>query len=161
MTDTRGLNRRIKDALVTILSGMTYDAGAGAEPAFANVVDNTHNDFEGSPIARVLPSDYTSVTGSNVQRDHTVTYSVILSWALEDPRDIEANLYNQMYDLTDLIVNTLQSDDYSGELTSLDPKIQDWMMNVNQATWRIGAGKTGALLLCEIKVAVTYSQDIY
>jgi hypothetical protein len=156
MTVIPGMNRMIKDALVTILTGLTY----GGETAFANVTDNTHNDFEGSPIARVLPGGYQSVTGSNVQRDHTVSYSIILSWPLENPSDVEADLYNQMYDLTDLIVDTLQHDDYIQKLSTINPLITNWLLDANRATWRIAAGKIGALLLCEINVMVSYSKDI-
>jgi hypothetical protein len=156
MTVIHGLNRRIKDALVSILSGLTY----GGEPAFVSVLDNTHAEFSGSPVARVLPDGYKSVTGSNYQKDHTVSFSIIISWPLEDPSDVEADLYNAMYDLTDVVVNALELGDHAGQLTTVDPTIQDWKMDVTKAAWRLAAGKTGALLLDEIIVEVTYSQDV-
>lgn len=156
MTVVHGMNRKIKDALVTILTGLTY----GGEPAFVSVLDNTHSEFAGSPVARVLPDGYRSVTGSNYQKDHMVSFSVIISWPIEDPSNIEADLYNAMYDLTDVVVNALELGDHAGRLSAIDPTIQDWKLDVTRANWRLAAGKTGALLLDEIIVEITYSQDI-
>jgi hypothetical protein len=85
---------------------------------------------------------------------------VIISWPLEDPSNVEKDLYNSMYDLTDVIVNALEHDDHIGQLSVIDPTIQDWMMNVNSAKWHAAVGKTGALLICDINVAVSYSQDV-
>ncbi|MEA9986253.1 hypothetical protein [Subtercola sp. RTI3] len=159
-TDTRGLNRRIKDALVTILSSLQYDAGSGAEDAFVDVVDNTRDAFEGSPIARVLPDGFASTPGSNSQNDHTPKFDVIVSWPLEDPSDVESALYDQLYDITDLIVNKVEHDDWVDELTQIDPNIQNWIMDIGKVSWRIASGKSGALLLLEIVIGITYSQDL-
>jgi hypothetical protein len=160
MTAYKGRNRRIKDALVTILQGITYDAGSGAEPAFVSVLDNTKDEFEGYPAVRVLPNNLASVTGSTYQRDHTVSYAVIMHFPLEDPNNIESQLYNQLSDLSELIVNVMEQADKSATLSSIDPVIQDWKIDVKSARWYVAAGKAGSLLLSNIDIEVTYSQDL-
>jgi hypothetical protein len=160
MTAFKGKNRRIKDALVTILQGITYDAGSGAEPAFVSVLDNTKDEFNGYPAVRVLPNNLSSVTGSTFQRDHTVSYAVIMHFPLEDPSNIESNLYNQLSDLSELIVNTMEQADKSATLSAIDPQIQDWKIDVKSARWYVASGKAGALLLSNVDIEVTYSQDL-
>jgi hypothetical protein len=66
-----------------------------------------------------------------------------------------------MYDLTDLVIDTLEHGDYIGKLSQIDPTIQTWMMNVPQSRWYVGVGKPGALLLAEITVELTYSKDVF
>ena len=156
MSVTPGMNRNIKDALVTILGSLTY----GGEPAFTAVLDNTRDETDGQPIARVLPAGFKSATATNVTRDHTVSYSIILTWSLQDPSDIESNLYDALYDYTALIVNALESDDYTGELTKINSSITDWLMNVPDVKWRLAVGKNGALLCCEVTVDISYSQEL-
>lgn len=157
----KGMNRRIKDALVTILSGITYDAGGGAEPAFVSVLDNTKDEFEGYPAIRVLPNNLSSVVVENTQNDHTVSFAVIMHFPLNSPGEVESSIYNRMYDLTDLIVDTAEHADYLGTLSSIDPQIQNWIMVVKQGRWYIANGKAGSLLLCNLDIEITYSKDVY
>lgn len=161
MTAYKGNNRRIKDALVTVLQGVTYDTGSGGEPAFVNVLDNTKDEFEGYPSVRLLPNDITSITGSSTQKDHTVSFAALMHFPLEDPANIESDVYNQMYDLTDLIVDTVEHGDYVGQLSAIDPAINNWKMEVSQATWQVVTGKIGSFLLCNVNINTTYSKDVY
>lgn len=158
----KGMTRRIKDAVVTILGGIKYDpTGAGTnEPAFVSVLDNTKDDFEGYPAVRVLPNRLASATATNMERDHTPSLAIIVHWPLEDPANVESALFNQMYDITDLIVDAIEHGDYIGELSTLDAAIPSWMMNVRDARWTTGKGKAGALLLLSINIDISYSKDI-
>jgi hypothetical protein len=157
----KGMNRKIKDAVVTMLTGITYDTGSGAEPAFVSVLDNTKDEFEGYPSVRVLPNDIASVTAMNAEKDHTVSFAVIMHFPLNSPADVESDTYNHMYDLTDLIVDTSEHGDYIGQLSTIDPTIQNWMMEVKSARWYIATGKSGALLLCNVNITVSYSRYTY
>ena len=78
MTAYVGNNRLIKDAVISILQAITYDAGGGAEPAFVQVLDNTHDAFDGYPSVRVLPNTLKSVTETNMSREHTVSFAAII-----------------------------------------------------------------------------------
>lgn len=155
-----GRSRRIKDALVQILHGITYDTGAGAEPAFAQVADNTHDEFTSYPAVRVLPNVLVSTTAAFAQKDHAVTFAVITSLPLNNPDDIESATYNHMYDLADLITDTLEAADYDDLLTDIDPQVSNVVMEVNQGRWYVAEGGTGSLLLCNIEVQVTYAKDV-
>ena len=161
MTAYKGNNRRIKDALITILSGISYDTGAGPEPAFVNVLDNTKDEFEGYPSVRVLPNNIISTTITNVEKDHVVSFAVIMHFPLNSPYEVESTVYNRMYDLTDLIIDTTEHADYVGQLTKNDPLIQNWMMNVTSVRWHIANGKSGSLLLCNMNIDISYSKDVY
>ncbi len=154
MTATPGMSRRIKDALVTLLSGLQY----GGEPAFIQVLDNTKDEFKGYPSIRVLPSTLSSTDGDSASRDHTVEYAAIMHFQLQSQTDVESDVYDQMYDRTDLIVNTLEHGDQENELNEIDSGIQDWIMSVPSANWYVGQSKAGALLLCNVIIRVTYSQ---
>lgn len=158
MTAYSGYSKRIKNALMTILQGITYDAGSGPEPAFVQVLDNTHDEFEGYPSIRILPNKLPSKSAAVGDFDHTVSYALLTTFPLESTLDIESSTYDQLYDLTDLVVNTLEHADYTGQLSAIDPTIQDWMMNVPLSRWHVGQGKTGALLIGEITVEVSYHQ---
>ncbi|MEC5150872.1 hypothetical protein [Cryobacterium sp. GrIS_2_6] len=161
MSAYKGKNRRIKDALVAILSGITYDTGAGAEPAFVSVLDNTKDEFEGYPAVRVLPNTIASTTSSNSSKDHVVSFAVIMHFPLNSPSEIESDIYNRMYDLTDLIIDTTEHSDYIGKLSTIDPLIQNWMMDVTSVRWHIASGKSGSLLLCNMNIDISYSKDVY
>lgn len=157
----KGNNRKIKDALISMLQGITYDTGSGPEPAFVNVLDNTKYEFEGYPSVLVLPNTLASTTAQSAQMDHTVSFATIMHFSLSDPATIETATYNQMYDLTDLIVDTVEHGDYIGQLSTIDPTITNWRMDVKQARWYVATGKIGALLLCNVDIEVTYSKDVY
>ena len=160
MTAYKGQSRRIKDTLVTIISGITYDSGGGAEPAFVSVQDSTKDAFSGYPAVRILPNQLSSQTGTNTERDHTVSYALILHLPLEDANNVESATYNQMYDLTDLITDTLQHSDFIRQLETLDPNIQLFKnLEVKNTSWRVASGKTGGMLFANISVDITYSKS--
>jgi hypothetical protein len=161
MTAYKGNSRKIKDGLVQILQGITYDTGAGAEPAFVQVLDNTKDEFEGYPSLRVLPNNISSASADNADKNHTVSFAIIMHFPLSSPTDIESTTYNRMYDLTDLIIDTLEHDDYIGQLSKIDPSFVNWIMDIKQGSWRVATGKTGALLLCSINAEISYSKAVY
>lgn len=157
----KGMSRKLKDAVVTILAGIQYDAGSGVESAFVDVLDSTKDAFNGYPAVRVLPNNLGSQTGTNTERDHTVSLAIILHLELEDPNNVESAIYDQMYDLTDLIVDTLQSADFSRQLETIDPTITSFFkLEVNNSDWRVASGKTGGMLFANITCDITYSKDV-
>lgn len=162
MTAYKGRNRRIKDALVTILTGINYDpGGTGAEPAFVSVLDNTKDKFEGYPAVTILPNNLGSATGSNTEKEHTVDFAIFTHLPVEDSNTVESALYNQMYDLTDLIIDTLEHADFINTLGTADPTIQNLKMEVPQTRWFIAQGKSGGLLIVNVDVQITYSIDVH
>ncbi len=162
MAAYRGNSRKIKDALITILQGITYDTGGGAEPAFVQVLDNTKDEFEGYPSVRVLPNTLSSVTADSESRDHTVAFAVIMHFPLSSPTDVESATYNHMYDLSDLIMDTAEHADYIGQLSTIDPTFINWLMNVTQVRWYISPNaKPGPILLCNINIEVSYAKSLF
>lgn len=154
MEDTRGMSRRIKDALVAILSGLEYQG----ETAFVSVLDNTRGEFDGYPSLRVLPGELSSESSDSADMDHTVEYAAIMHFKLQTTDEIESETYDRMYDYTDLIMNTLEQADTRRTLSEIDPDIQSWMLSVPNARWFVGQSASGALLLCNVVVQVSYSQ---
>jgi hypothetical protein len=158
MTAYKGMSRHLKDALITILQGIKYDVGNGPEAAFTNVIDNTDNSFESSPTVEVLPETITSVSALTAEKDHTVGFIVRMIWNLQDSSTTESQKFNQAYDLVDLIINTVEHGDYIGQLSTIDPTIQSWLMDVKQAKGWIASGKAGALLIWQVNIIISYSQ---
>lgn len=156
-----GMSKKIKNALKTVLQGITYDTGGGAEPAFVSVLDNTKDEFDGYPSMRILPNNINSSSAATGEFDHKISYALLMSFPLESTLDIESTTYDHMYDLTDLVIDTIEHADYVGQLSQIDSTIQNWMMNVPQSRWYVGQGKAGALLLAEITVELTYKKDLF
>ena len=156
MADTRGMSRRIKDAIVSILAGIEYEG----ETAFVSVLDNTKDEFTGYPSVRVLPSELSSSELDSADRDHAVEYAAIMHFPLNSPTDVDSEVYDRMYDLTDLIINTLELHDQDGGLSAIDPEIQAWLMSVPSARWYVGQSEAGALLLCNVTIKVRYSHYV-
>lgn len=160
MTAYKGASRKIKDGLVQILQGITYDTGAGAEPAFTSVISSSTDQFEGSPVAMVLPSALDSQTAASAQFDHTNAFSVWIFLSITDPASVEDAVYSQMLDLVDLVVDTTEHDDYIGRLSQIDPTFQNWIMNVSHTRIYTAAGKGGAYLVADMSITISYSKDV-
>src|SRR5947209_1024044 len=107
MASYKGKSRQIKDALITVLSGIQLDAGSGPEPAFLSVLDTATGEFDGYPSIRVLPGQVDTTKSSVSQNDRAVAFIARVHLPLEagavddDPATREHEAINKMYDLTD------------------------------------------------------------
>lgn len=160
MAEYNGRSKRIKNALKTVLNTITYDAGSGAEPAFTAVLDNTQGEFDGYPALRILPADYTTDKAAVSQNDRTASYVIIVHLPLESTPEAESATYDKMYDLTDLILDTLDVGDFTGALTDVDPTLGTWILNATRGDWAVNTSKGGAILMCDINCEVKYSKDL-
>lgn len=168
MSAYNGKSKRIKNALVTLLSSIQYDTGAGNEPAFAQVLDNARNVFDGWPNAQVLPGGLQVERPTTDEMDKTPAYIIRVRIPLEalkgedderTPDERQSAAYDQMYDLTDLIVDALAQDDKDASLND-GSSIAITMMDAKQGDWRIVSGDDGAILLGDLDLTVSYSQDL-
>lgn len=151
-----GTTRKVKDALVQILSGLQLDNDA----AFTKVIDNTHDEYQGYPIARILPDSSRSSVEDSTSWLHQDSYSIIVTWPLTDPSNIESDMYNDSYDIADLVRNSLEHDDHASLLNQLDPSLTWQFATVPNTTWRVATSKSGgAVLAITLSVQVTYSQS--
>ncbi|HET6924999.1 MAG TPA: hypothetical protein VFH39_04175 [Candidatus Saccharimonadales bacterium] len=155
----KGTSRKVKDCLVNILTNLTYDAGSGAEPLFVKVLDNTHDEFEGYPIARVLPDRAASSVQDSISWLHEDSFAIIVTWPLTDPSNVESDLYNAAYDCADLVRDTLEHDDHAATLNSIDPTLSWNFATVPSTSWRVATSKQGgAILALSLNVTISYSQ---
>src|SRR3712207_6284441 len=144
MAAYKGQSRRIKDALKQILSEVTYDTGSGSEPAFQDVKGSTQGEFDGYPSARVLPGDVEDEKGAMGQNDHGPSYIVRLYVNREADSDLdEEALIDQMYDLTDLVIDELDRADYNDALKNKDPEIRDYIMTSSEGAWSVFESSAG------------------
>jgi hypothetical protein len=81
-----GQSKKIKNALKTMLSAITYDTGSGSEQAFVSVLDNTSGEFDGYPSVRILPADLTTEKGAVAENDRTVAFVIRVHLPLENKR---------------------------------------------------------------------------
>lgn len=155
-----GVSKRFKDALVGILSAIDYDGGNGAEPAFVSVVDNTKDEYDAYPVLRVLPGHIDDQKGATGQNDRTVNFMLIGHLPLEDVATVPSVTFDQMYNLTDLIIDQLDNADFDNQLQTIDPSIPTFLLNVTRGDWTTEPTKAGAQLTWNIDVEVSYSKDL-
>lgn len=156
MSTYKGNTRKIRDGIVTILNSISYNN----EPAFKSVTNNTADQFDGYPVARVLPNKMANTTADSESYDHAPSFTVIITWPLADPNVIEEDLFNAAMDYVDLVVDTVEHADRIDALVQNDGTLPWNFMDVTQAVWDSVRGKTGgALLAVFITVEVTYSKN--
>lgn len=147
------ISKLTKDALETLMADVQYRS----EDAFVSVIGTTEGEFDGYPILRILPGDQSSDKSSVSQNDRTISYIFQVTLPLEPNKESEANTYDYMYDLTDLILNTLDSADLSQALSGLG--MPTWILNARRGDWYPLETSTGMLLACDTNVEVRYSRD--
>lgn len=153
--------RGIKDALVTLLSGVQLDAGHGAEPAFGLVTDDPSMTFTGNePFVMVYPAPSNDTKAAIGQNDREVAFIVIVVLSMENKQRTQVQTYDYMYDLTELILDCFDEGDFTDALNRTDTTLHTWIMNATRSTFLPAEAKAGAILLCNIDVAVTYSKDL-
>ncbi len=111
-----GMSRRVKNALKALLAQIKYDSGSGEQDAFVSVLGSTEGQFEGYPALRILPGDVTTEKTDTAVNDRTLVYVLRVHLPLEDTAEASEATYDHMYDLTDLIIDTLDRGDYTGAL---------------------------------------------
>lgn len=161
MASYSGKSKRIKNALKIMLTAVQYDAGSGGEAAFTSVLDNTRGEFDGYPAARILPADLTTTKASVGQNDRSVNFIVVVTLPLEDSPETEAATFDKMYDLTDLIIDTLDQGDFIGAVNTADPTIGTYILNATRGDWMVVDTKAGLQLTCDVNVEVKYSKELY
>ncbi len=65
-----------------------------------------------------------------------------------------------MYDLTELILDTLDSADFHDSLNTTDSSIGTWLMDVQTGGFTPADTKSGGVLLCTINLTVSYSKNL-
>lgn len=147
---------KIKNALVELLSGLELDG----EPAFVGVADNTSQDFDGTPILRVLPDFIENIKGAMSMNDRSVNYQAVIHIGLEDPAAIPSEKVDQIYTLTDLVLDALDEGDYGNALQDIDPTLSTYIMKAERADWDVVGSGAGALLMMVVNISVSYSKDV-
>lgn len=155
-----GKSKRIKNALMAILTAIQYDAGGGTEAAFTSVIDSTKDEFDGYPVLRVLPGHIDDTKGAVGQNDRQVNFMLLGHLPLEDVSTVPAASFDKMYDLTDLIIDTLDEGDFTDALNNEDGTLGTWLMNVSRGDWTTVNTKAGAQLTWNIDVTVSYSKEL-
>lgn len=146
-----GLSKSIKNALVEVLDGIEYQD----EPAFTDVIGHTQGEFDSYPLVRVLPGDQTSERSTQSQNDRTIRYIVRTHVELNG-----GTAFDYMYDLTDLIIDTINEADFADQLSTIDPTIPTFMMQADRGDWFDTDTQAGVVLVCDVNVEVTYSKDL-
>lgn len=160
MAAYKGQSRKIKDALVTILSGIEYEKTAGnLEDAFVSVKGYAFGEFDGFPAVRILPGQVDKERGSMSQDDRSVAFVVRVHVEREQDTSEEHDI-NHVYDLTDLIMNRLDGADFHNTLEQVDPTIGTYMLECQRGEWSEVTSSVGALLMCDVDVSVSYSKDL-
>lgn len=141
-------SKDIKNAIVTMLTDLQLDG----EPAFIQVKGHPRGEFDGYPSARVLPGDQTTAKGAYGQNERTPAF-IIRFHVLATNTGVE---FDRMYELTDLVLDTLDTEDYSGDFI---PTLAAEELNASRGDWYDEDSAAGPILTCDVSVAVSYSKD--
>ena len=159
MAQYNGISKRTKNALIAIMSAVTYDAGSGAQPAFQDVIGTTEGEFDGYPILRVLPGELRTEKAATAENERTLVFILRTVLPLEETTEASSAAYDKMYDLTDIILDTLDHGDYQGILTDTDPTLPTWMLNATRSDWIVAPTPAGVMLVCDVNVEVRYLKE--
>lgn len=160
MAEYRGKSRRIKNALMEIVSDIKYDSGHGDENAFLLVTDSTQDEFDGYPILQVLPDAPSNEKAAMGQNDRGINLVLRTHVPLEGESPAGSPTIDKIYDLTDLILDTLDSADFDNRLNEIDPSLGTWILDANRGVWIPIQTSAGVVMSCDINVEVKYSKDL-
>ncbi|MDI9934686.1 hypothetical protein QM806_04355 [Rhodococcus sp. IEGM 1351] len=149
-----GKTRIIKDALVTVLSGIQYEG----EPAFVEVKDNTDGEFDGYPSVRLLPGSIDNTKGSMAQMDRAIEYQAVIHLQLEDANNIRSEIINQIYDLTDLVIDALDEADFDDALR--EQVGGSYLLRADRVDWDVVDSSAGALIMLVVTITAEYSKNL-
>lgn len=161
MASYSGQSNKVKAALMTMVTQITLDRGSGSEPAFVAVRDNAFGSFDGYPLVRVLPGDLQTVKTDVGANERTLVFDLFVHVPLEDSEQTQTTSYSQMYDLTDLLLDTLDAGDFHGALTQIDSTIGTFILNATRGDWTVVPSNGGSVLVCDVNVEIRYSKDFY
>ena len=152
--------RALKNALVSLLQTITYDAGSGPEQAFQLVTTDPKAEFDQEPycfVHRIKTQSKLTQTGSN---DRTVTFTLAIVLSLENGRRTQQATYDYMDDLTELTQNALDQADFTDALSSYQSTVNTYIVTADTNTPVPAQSKSGLVLLNTIDVAIKYVYDL-
>lgn len=160
MAEYNGKAKRIKNSLVALLTGIQYDAGSGPEDAFQQVLGSNYGTFTGWPNVQVLPGHEAVTVVTTHQNDKAPDYIIRVRIALEDTSQSQDAAFEQMYDLSDLMIDAISDADHDSTLNDSEGTLGVYMMNINQGDWAILPTNGGLCLAFDLIVQVTYARDM-
>jgi hypothetical protein len=163
MAQYNGISKRTKNALVTIVSDVKYDAGSGEEQAFQSVIGTTEGEFDAYPILRILPGELLTDKSSTAENERTLVFILRTVLPLEDTPEASAATYDKLYDLTDIMLDTLDEGDgrpgRQGILTETDATLPTYSLNATRGDWLVAPTAAGVMLVCDVNLEVRYLME--
>lgn len=140
-------SKDFRNALVALLQGLQRDG----EPAFAIVKGHPRGQFDGWPVALVLPSTNTTEKGATAQNERTITRTIKLHVPAGDGSEIDV-----MDELVDLVLDALDDADYSANIVD---SLSAEDLSASSGEWYELETQTGVLVGCDITVSLSYDRD--
>ncbi len=156
MQPYKSKSRRIRDALVSRIAGIQLNG----ESAFETATADPSVAFDKEPYALVFPAPSTDEKSQIGQQDRTVAFAVIILLKMEGTTRTQLETYDYMYDLTELVLDQLDEDDFQDALNQEEDSLGTWILNATRSSFTPAEAKGGAALLCTIDVEVSYSKNL-
>lgn len=147
MAESKG--KDIKDAIIALVEGIQLDG----EPAFLEVKGHPWGQFDGYPSVRVLPADQSTEKGAFGQNDRTVSLSIRTHLPVSE----SGSEFDQMYVLTDLIMDALDVADFNNTFSG---SLGTYVLNASRGAWQEDDTQSGPVIACDIDVDVSYSKNL-
>lgn len=158
MAAYKGLSRRYKDALKSYLATIQLDGGSGPENAFYAVLDTPKGQFDGYPTLMVMPGSLDDEKASVRQTTRTLNL-ILRTYVLLEADKPQANAYDQLYDLTDLLLDTLDQGDINDSLKTYDATLTNWMLNASRGEWAAEQTPAGVVITADVNVEIRYTKS--
>lgn len=160
MAAYNGISKRIRNALVSVIAGIQVDTGAGPGNAFAEVVGDTATEFDSYPSVRVLPRDLANDKAAVATSNRTQALIARVHLPLENKEVVPLAVIDQMFDLTDLLLDELDEADFISALNTYDITLNTYLLNATRAGWTVGPSGSGVIISCDVNIDIEYSKEL-
>lgn len=137
----------LRNSIMEVIRAIKLDG----EDAFLDVIGHPRAQFQGFPVARVLPGDQLNEKWAQGENERTVTFTV----RTHVPVTEDGSEFDYMYNLTDLILDAFDEADESGGFPINNGAYE---IRADRSDWFDEELPSGPALAADISVTVTYSK---
>lgn len=152
--------RALKNALVSLIQTIQYDAGSGPEQAFQLVTTDPKAAFDQEPYCYVHRTKTTSKVVQTGSNDRTVNFGAVIVLSLENDQRTQQQTYDYMDDLTELVQNSLDNADFTDALSQYQSAVNTYIVTAQTSEPVAAESNGGAVLINTIDIAIKYIFDL-
>jgi hypothetical protein len=150
----------IEQALLTMLTNLTLDTGAGPEQLFQIVTDDPSQEINGEPYCELFPDTFKDEKVEVGANDYTIPFNAMIVLKLEKTSRSQPATYQYMYNIVETVLNALDIGDFNNALNGINSGIGTYLMDTSTVAIRPSKSKSGVILLARLQIAVKYQFEL-